>query len=362
MKTDTSILVEPQEAEATLTAIIPMQTWAIPLPFKILGKSIGDHTWAVSVGSNPRFGADACFGVPPSVPFCSSDRWRSGTYSPPTTNSRQLNTGPASNTCATCIAGQPYLFMLIPSQSGIIYAINGVCHQFVNRILYPSGLAVAGANSYCLSQLLYGTYGTQIPWALIPPFIPPFWIPNPLFAVAVAVQSVMGNQWAEIRGRCVGAGKMALPTDAGGRYLEAVQQLHDQPLVTRTAATGQELSDLVGLQYQRHMQEIDLTLEYRGAGISASKLEGLRSLLSEFHKPSPDLAAEFDKQMALPAQAVPLSSADALIVSQVANTQAGELLMKALEILGPEDFTTLFGHKPEEEYLVIDPRTLGFTG
>lgn len=366
MKTESSTLVEPQEAGVALTGLITMQTWANPVNLRILGQSIGDHTWVVSATSSPKYCADGCFGFAPDPPYCDSRLWQSGTYTAPTPTCRKLNTGTASNTCAPCIAGQPYRFMLIPSQSGIVYSINGVCHQFVNRILYPSGLTVAGANNYRLSQLLYGTYGTMIPWALIPPVLAvpffPFFIPNPLFVVAVAHQRVMGSQWAEIRGRCVGAGTMALPPDAGGRYLQAVQQLHAQPLVTRTAETGQELSDLVGLQYERHMQEIDLTLEYRGAGISPSKLADLRSLLSEFHKPAPDLAAEFDKQMALPPKDVPLSSADALILSQVSNGQAGDLLKNALDILGPEDFATFFEHKPEEAYLVIDPRTLGFTG
>lgn len=366
MKTETATLVEPQEAGASLTGLITMQTWANPVNFRVLGQSIGDHTWVVSATSSPVYCADACFGVRPDPAYCDLKWWQSGTYAPPTSTCRKLNTGTASNTCASCIAGQPYRFMMIPSQSGIVYAINGVCHQFVNRILYPSGLTVAGANSYWLSQFLYGTYGTMIPWALIPPVLAvpffPFLIPNPLFAVAVAHQRVMSSQWAEIRGRCVGAGTMALAPDAGGRYLQAVQQLHAQPLATRTAATGQELSDLVGLQYERHMQEMDLTLEYRGAGISPSKLADLRALLSEFHKPSPDLAAEFDKQMALPAQDVALSSGDALLLSQVSNGQAGELLKKTLDILGPQDFATFFEHKPEEAFLVIDPRTLGFNG
>lgn len=364
MKTELPTLLEPQAAEPSLTETTIMQTWAIPLDFKILGQSIGDHTWAVS---DTRYCQNACFGVPPSVPFCSSDRWSSGTYSPPNSRCRRLNTGGGWRSCAECIAGQPYLFMLIPSQSGIVYGINGVCHQLVNRVLYPSAVTVAGANSYCLSQLLYGTYGTTIPWKLIPAVIPvpffPFLIVNPLYVVALAAQRVIGSQWQEIRGRCVGFGWMSpAAADAGERYLQAVQQLHAQPLPTQMPETGQELSDLVERQYQRHMQEIDLTLEYRGAGISSSKMADLRSLLSEFHKPSPDLAADLEKQVKQPAQAVALSSGDALLLSQVSNAQAGDLLKKALDILGPEDFATFFEHKPEEAFLVIDPRIMGFKG
>lgn len=39
------------------------------------------------------------------------------------------------------------------------YAINGVCHQAANRILLPSGITVAGAAGYRLSEAIYGPYG-----------------------------------------------------------------------------------------------------------------------------------------------------------------------------------------------------------
>ena len=39
------------------------------------------------------------------------------------------------------------------------YAINGVCHQSANRILWPARITVRGARGYKLSEAIYGPYG-----------------------------------------------------------------------------------------------------------------------------------------------------------------------------------------------------------
>ncbi len=39
------------------------------------------------------------------------------------------------------------------------YAINGVCHQAANRILWPAKITVRGARGYKLSEAIYGPYG-----------------------------------------------------------------------------------------------------------------------------------------------------------------------------------------------------------
>lgn len=354
MKTELPTLAEPQEAEVSTSAVITMQVWAIPLGFKIFGQEVGEHTW---VASDTRYCESCRFGVIlDNLQYCSLDRWSSGYYSPPTSNSRRIRVGSASNTTASCIAGAPYKYLGIPAQSGIVYGINGVCQQLVNRILYPSGVTSAGARGYWFTQLIYGTYATMVPWVFIPPW-------SPLWPVAVAVQANNSTQWAQIRGRCVSSSTMVEAAgDAGGRYLQAVQQLQAEPLLTQMPAqwTAQAFSDMVDKQYQRHMQEIDLTLGYRGSGISSSKLADLRSLWSEFHKPSPELAAAAEEQLKVPGQYVSLASADALLVAQQMDEKAGEMLKKVIEVLGPEDFETFFEHKPDAQFLVIDPRMLGY--
>ena len=39
------------------------------------------------------------------------------------------------------------------------YAINGVCHQSANRVLWPARITVRGARGYKLSEAIYGPYG-----------------------------------------------------------------------------------------------------------------------------------------------------------------------------------------------------------
>jgi hypothetical protein len=39
------------------------------------------------------------------------------------------------------------------------YAINGVCHQCANRILFPTGALVRGARGYKVSEAIFGPYG-----------------------------------------------------------------------------------------------------------------------------------------------------------------------------------------------------------
>lgn len=41
------------------------------------------------------------------------------------------------------------------------YAVNGVCHQAANRILWPARVLVSAARGYWVSSSLYGTYGRE---------------------------------------------------------------------------------------------------------------------------------------------------------------------------------------------------------
>lgn len=45
------------------------------------------------------------------------------------------------------------------STAGLLYGLNGVCHQTANRILYFTKGTVHEAKCYWLSHLMYGTYG-----------------------------------------------------------------------------------------------------------------------------------------------------------------------------------------------------------
>ena len=66
----------------------------------------------------------------------------------------QLSTGTGSSVEADCIS---------QGDAGILYAINGVCHQAANRILYSAGINVSGAGGYGQSVFLYGVNGRTAP-------------------------------------------------------------------------------------------------------------------------------------------------------------------------------------------------------
>lgn len=342
-----------------------MQVWAIPLGFEVFGHEIGDHTW---VASNDGFCEGCRFGVvtSPDPLYCQPGRWVGGKYTPPPSpTSRKLREGPASRTTATCMAGGSYRFMGIPSQSGIVYAINGVCHTLTNRTLFPTNLTADGANGYWFIQATYGTYGTTIPWAFIPPLIwpiPP--IPNPLFLAAVAFQIGIAVEWQKIRENC--GTDVAKTLESGGegdRFLHAVQSLHAQPLLETVPETWTAgiYNEFLERSYQRHMAEIDLAITYRGQGIVASKLDQMRALWAEVHRPHPE---QIETALAVitserPSQAaVEISRDDALLLAHTMNLKATDFQRKLVDVLGPSEYGIYFGEQPDTPFLLVDPTIL----
>lgn len=65
----------------------------------------------------------------------------------------------------------------MPPVAGILYGVNGVCHQAANRILYPAGVTVCKAAGYAVSSYAYGDYGGTI----IPNPFTRIFIPDPLW-------------------------------------------------------------------------------------------------------------------------------------------------------------------------------------
>ncbi len=66
----------------------------------------------------------------------------------------------------------------IPEQDGIVYGVNGVCHQIASRFLYPGTQIVSHARGYWLSASIFGAYGTNVP--------PTGWMASSGIASAVA--------------------------------------------------------------------------------------------------------------------------------------------------------------------------------
>lgn len=344
-----------------------MKTWAIPLGFKIFGQEIGDHTW---VASDAGYCAGCRFGTQPEPDpyYCSKSLWKEGKYTPPSSTSRELESGSDSQGTAACMAGEPYTFMGIPSQSGIVYAINGVCHNLANRTLYPSSVTVNGALGYWFTQAIYGTYGTMVPLPLIPPVVfipfPPFVLPNPLYLVAVAWTVAVDITWITICKNCGVSTLIETEKNEWNDYLSRVQKLYTRAIISKEkeAWTAAEHFDFLGKNYERHMQEIDLTLDYRGRNVSPNKISELRTLWADFHKPSRKNIDDFyKKQPVINLKQLPdvsLSEQDLLLLANIMNMAASEQLKKVIDLLGPDDFKTIYGHAPEEPFLVVNPMIL----
>src|SRR5215510_12668423 len=65
------------------------------------------------------------------------------------------------------MAGPYETTLFIPTQCGVVYAINGVCHQMANRILLATSnrVDVGKAAGSTWSYFTYGRWGTLIPLA-----------------------------------------------------------------------------------------------------------------------------------------------------------------------------------------------------
>lgn len=50
------------------------------------------------------------------------------------------------------------------AQAGIAYGLNGLCHQMANRILLPANQFVSQAAHYKYSYMMFGTYGSVVPF------------------------------------------------------------------------------------------------------------------------------------------------------------------------------------------------------
>lgn len=59
-----------------------------------------------------------------------------------------------------CICGGAIAIKEEPPQTGLMrYAVDGLCFQAANRILYQTGHSVCQANGYALPLLIFGVYG-----------------------------------------------------------------------------------------------------------------------------------------------------------------------------------------------------------
>ena len=158
----------------------------------------------------------------------------------------------------------------IPEQGGIVYGVNGVCHQIANRILYPSAQIVSHARGYWLSVSIFGTYGTNV--------APSGWLLSSAIASAVAASAAIDWQsrmFAHQRH------DDATGIADGGRqreidYIRRVRSLYAEARPGPPTDGSAAHTDL-------HTRELDLMFEYRlGSSISNHRLRALRDQHHEY--------------------------------------------------------------------------------
>lgn len=118
------------------------------------GKLCGWGTPTLNLPSSPPW-ADhtfATFERTRNIWSCASG---SGGSHPDNPGTRLLSRNGGSRNKARCLGN---------ANSGIIWSVNGLCHQCTNRVLYPAGITVSRARGYTASTVLYGTYGDPVSW------------------------------------------------------------------------------------------------------------------------------------------------------------------------------------------------------
>ena len=82
----------------------------------------------------------------------------------------------------------------------------------------------------------------------------------------------------------------------------------------------------------------------------------------DFHKPSQKNIEDFYRdQNVVNFKQLPdvsLSEYDIITLANLMNMIASKLLQKVIDLLGPDDFKTVYGHAPEEPFLVVNPMVL----
>ncbi len=311
---------------------ITFRCYAKPVDAKLPnGDPIGDHTWVSTDQKNVCWSS---LGSHDEDYYCGARHWNSGAYKPPKGSKTLPKSGPDTVAAATCM-GDPKrtTFMGIPSSAGIVYGVNGVCHEIANRTLYFSGATVKGAKGYTLTRAFYGTYGTTIPGFV-------YWIPA-LAPVALAIQAGILVEWGIRTQSCK---KKAVEGPALGGLDATIAALHDEafanPPADRRAAV------------ELHLAEVEAILrDALGPKADAGRIEAakdaLRAQETRFSVPNTQFAAA-------PAPGAPISF-DPEDLTMALNAAVKASLGDLAEALGAEHYQAAFGQAPDAFESFLNP-------
>ena len=203
------------------------------------------------------------------------------------------------------------------------YAINGVCHQAANRILWPARITVRGARGYKLSEAIYGPYGR---------FRALFGLCNAPFNRHAGVSGDLPQCMFNIGARA----EAEFENDA--RYLERAVQIYEQHGALESLALDDET--MVKLHVDLFMLLARRELGPDGAH-AAEKAIDFR--VAE-ERERMEIESDFLEQK-MPADA---------FVKQ-ANDLTDRFQDRVATVMKPEDYSSLLGLLPGDKVHLVDP-------
>lgn len=252
--------------------------YGVPVFIEAL-KRYADHTYAIGV--NDETGKELIW-------HCGGD-FEGG---------RKLTTGKAEGSQCDCISRRKE----DPGPAGglawIRYAVDGVCHQATNRIIYPAGLEVTKAKAYRVSYNLYGRLGLK------------------------AIDGVGRKRWRTLLKKC----HLKLPAEEEPLLL-ASEPADDTTLaewdVAEAAFDFRQVTDgaISEVQCDDLLAERNSVVEIKNE-LSAAIVEGRIS----------------GRELA-----------DGI------NAAVSEYLLKSARIVPPPTYRAIHGIEPEEEILLVNP-------
>ncbi len=283
------------------------QVYALPAGILLPnGQPAGDHTYVMTPSKTWR-----CLGS------------QSG--------GRKLECGNGTIAAATCMGNpeesnwelpeNPFT-KKFPYSAGIVYGVNGVCHQIANRVLYHTGATVKGAGSYDITSTLYGVYGTFVP-AFIAFLFP---------LVYASLEAVAYGEWMNRTSRCPSQRNAVNST-----FEAQVVGLHESVQNVPPRSRAERL--------EHHLREVELQLKDRlGSKIDNETIRQVKEMMRQ----------EDSQQLAK----LSTNTETEIQVDDLAEKHsqaASDMFFKMAGILGENAFFTVYGQDPGNPVNLIDP-------
>lgn len=203
------------------------------------------------------------------------------------------------------------------------YAINGVCHQSANRILWPARITVRGARGYKLSEAIYGPYGR---------FRALFGLCNAPFDRHDHIDGDLPECMFQVAARA----QAEVEDDA--QYLEQAVEIYERYGPLGAMADGDDA--MIDLHVQLFLLLGRRELGPKRAG-AAEKVAGIRA---------EEERERIEIERAFAERKLPLE----LFVKEV-NDLTDRFQDRLAEAMEPEDYSLLLGFLPGDRVHLVDP-------